>query len=164
MELNSDDSWEPEPCNPSDLCGEEGFKDLDIDASDSLCDGQHASTDIAGFRYGCRLAHKRARMPDGYGGTALIPMPGRVDTMTINSGSVLTCANFPESKKAKQGMHGNQVGTANHIFHSNASKLLPSCRIQRRLERPKPKNGAPRAGVRWCWPFLLFKLQRPACI
>ncbi len=79
-------------------------------------------------------------MPDGYGGTALIPMPGRVDPLTIDSGSALRCNNFSKSKKAKRGMHGNQVSTA---------KLQTSCNMHVSYITQDPKKAREAQNQKW---------------
>ena len=99
MELCSDDSWEPEPCDPRDLCCEEEIKEYVTHASDAPQQARPESS-----RFSQRLMKKRV-VPDVYKGTARIPIPDRTraDPVPINSGTA-AC------KGPKRGMHGKQVG------------------------------------------------------
>jgi hypothetical protein len=109
MDLSSDDSWEPEPCNLRDFCCEEGNEKCDNETSDTSCDPHNAHQGRAHFSYGCRSAETRVQQPDGCGGTLPIPMPDRVRPAQIDADYVATYSDFCNIKRPKQGMHGNQV-------------------------------------------------------
>jgi hypothetical protein len=117
MELSSEDSWEPEPCNSRDLSYEEGTEEYDIDTFDVLHDSQHA--------------RPNARMQCGGGGTSLYRLP-------INSGSEITADENCTFKRPKQGMHGNQASTStDHLSLTFTNFLLQDPRKAREAQSQK---------------------------
>jgi hypothetical protein len=111
MDPHSDDSWEPDPGNPDpdDLCTYEG-KEHDMEEPYAYCDNRYSLPHKVPSSYGSGLEVNSG------GGTSHIPMPDRVDTLPINSGTTLTYDYICKFKRPKQGMHGNQVSTSHPLY------------------------------------------------
>ncbi len=108
--MDSDDSWEPEPCNSRDLTYEDKTKefDIDIDSFDVVKDSQHARPH----------SEQEARMLCGLEGSSLYRLP-------INSGSEITKDDIRTFKRPKQGMHGNQASTSTDRLSFIVTNFLP---------------------------------------
>ncbi len=113
MEFNSDDSWEPEPCNTSsDLLYEEGSEEHKDKTHDASFYSQHSSPESS--RFSGQLT-KKCHMPEGFGGTSCIPMSTRVNSERTTAGPAISGDELCNIKRPKQGMHGNQVRMPNHL-------------------------------------------------
>ena len=109
MEFSTDDSWEPEPCQSSDLFCEEGIEGHIGNTSDEFFDSQHAHQQSSRFSHGYRPLKRKCNTSDGYGGTSSIRMPSHAKPEYTETGSADSYDEFSKIKRPKQGMHGNQV-------------------------------------------------------